>query len=56
MIIVLAGLDEVDSVFADFANAIETLIRTGRSSKLVLGNNTECTYQYEISGHTSKGY
>ncbi|MCJ1356743.1 MAG: hypothetical protein MMC33_006738 [Icmadophila ericetorum] len=31
IITVLAGLDEVDAVFSDFANAIETLIRTGRS-------------------------
>lgn len=31
IIIVLAGLHEVDSVFTDFANAIETLIRSGRT-------------------------
>ncbi|MCJ1389597.1 hypothetical protein MMC18_002454 [Xylographa bjoerkii] len=31
MITVLAGLDEVDAVFSDFANAIETIIRTGRT-------------------------
>ncbi|MCJ1230994.1 hypothetical protein MMC12_007669 [Toensbergia leucococca] len=31
IITVLAGLDEVDTVFSDFANAIETIIRTGRS-------------------------
>ncbi|MCJ1433101.1 hypothetical protein MMC27_002460 [Xylographa pallens] len=32
IITVLAGLDEVDAVFSDFANAIETTIRTGRTS------------------------
>ncbi|MCJ1476499.1 hypothetical protein MMC13_005165 [Lambiella insularis] len=31
IITVLAGLDQVDAVFSDFANAIETIIRTGRS-------------------------
>ncbi|MCJ1444589.1 MAG: hypothetical protein MMC23_005091 [Stictis urceolatum] len=31
IITVLAGLDEVDAVFSDFANAIETTIRVGRS-------------------------
>ncbi|KAL8955859.1 MAG: hypothetical protein Q9193_006434 [Seirophora villosa] len=31
IITVLAGLDEVDDVFLDFANAIEVVIRTGRS-------------------------
>ena len=34
IITVLAGLDEVDTVFSDFANAIETIIRTGRSREL----------------------
>ena len=33
IITVLAGLDEVDAVFSDFANAIETTIRVGRSCK-----------------------
>ena len=33
IITVLAGLDEVDAVFSDFANAIESVIRTGRSRK-----------------------
>ncbi|KAL9049345.1 MAG: hypothetical protein Q9206_005573 [Seirophora lacunosa] len=31
IITVLAGLDEVDDVFLDFANAVEVVIRTGRS-------------------------
>lgn len=31
IIVVLAGLHAVDSVFTDFANAIETLIRSGRT-------------------------
>ncbi|MCJ1421012.1 hypothetical protein MMC32_007374 [Xylographa parallela] len=31
IITVLAGLDEVDAVFSDFANAIETTIRAGRT-------------------------
>lgn len=30
-ITVIAGLDQVDSVFSDFANAIEYCVRTGRS-------------------------
>ena len=33
IITVLAGLDEVDAVFSDFANAVENIIRTGRSRK-----------------------
>ena len=28
---VLAGLETIDSVFTDFANAIEVLIRNGRT-------------------------
>ena len=35
IITVLAGLDEVDAVFSDFANAIETTIRAGRTSMSV---------------------
>lgn len=35
VITVLAGLDEVDAVFFDFANAIETTLRTGRSCMLL---------------------
>ena len=31
IITVLAGLDQVDPVFSDLANAIETTIRSGRS-------------------------
>lgn len=31
IISVVAGLDEVDSVFSDFANAIEISIRTSKS-------------------------
>ncbi|MCJ1381536.1 hypothetical protein MMC17_004647 [Xylographa soralifera] len=34
IITVLAGLDEVDAVFSDFANAIETIIRTGRTKRV----------------------
>ena len=34
-ITVLAGLDEVDAVFSDFATAIETTIRAGRTSTVV---------------------
>lgn len=34
IIAVLAGLDEVDAVFTDFANAIENIIRVGRSPHL----------------------
>ena len=33
-ITVIAGLDEVDAVFSDFANAIEHCIRTGRSAEI----------------------
>ena len=31
IISVLAGLDEVDAVFLDFANALENILRQGRS-------------------------
>ena len=31
VIMVLAGLETIDSVFTDFANAIEVLIRNGRT-------------------------
>lgn len=34
IITVLAGLDEVDAVFFEFANAIESIIRTGRSADI----------------------
>ncbi|KAM0806194.1 hypothetical protein BDR22DRAFT_827971 [Usnea florida] len=34
MITVLAGLDEVDAVFFEFANAIENIIRIGRSAEV----------------------
>ncbi|MCJ1400273.1 hypothetical protein MMC11_003477 [Xylographa trunciseda] len=34
MITVLAGLDGVDAVFSDFANAVETTIRTGRTKEV----------------------
>lgn len=34
IITVLAGLDEVDAVFSEFANAIESIIRTGRSAEI----------------------
>ena len=33
IISVLAGLDEVDAVFFDFANALEGILRNGRSCK-----------------------
>ena len=33
IITVLSGLDEVDAVFFEFANAIEGIIRMGRSRK-----------------------
>ena len=36
IITVLAGLDEVDAIFSEFANAIETVIRTGRICKSTL--------------------
>lgn len=36
IITVLAGLNEVDTVFTDFANAIESTIRTGRSCNVSL--------------------
>ena len=35
IITVLAGLDEVDAVFTDFATAIEATIRTGRSRQFM---------------------
>lgn len=34
IIAVLAGLNEVDTVFTDFANAIESTIRAGRSREI----------------------
>lgn len=36
IITVLAGLNEVDGVFTDFANAIESIVRTGRSCEMFL--------------------
>ncbi|KAI4161783.1 MAG: hypothetical protein LQ342_004616 [Letrouitia transgressa] len=33
IITVLAGLDEVDYVFSDFANTLESIVRTGSSRK-----------------------
>lgn len=36
IITVLAGLDEVDAVFSEFASAIESIIRTGRSCRFVI--------------------
>lgn len=35
----LAGLDEVDAVFFEFANAIESNIRTGRSGRFFRFND-----------------
>ena len=35
IITVLAGLDEVDAVFFDFENAVENILRTGRSCMLI---------------------
>lgn len=35
IITVLAGLDQVDAVFLDFANAIEATIRSGRSREFL---------------------
>ena len=32
---VLAGLETVDSIFTDFANALEVIIRSGRSRTLL---------------------
>jgi hypothetical protein len=42
IITVLAGLDQVDAVFLDFANAIEATIRAGRSCKPQYINHTSC--------------
>lgn len=36
IITVLAGLDEVDAVFSDFAHAVEVVIRTGRSRRSII--------------------
>lgn len=36
IITVLAGLDEVDTVFSDFAHAVGVAIRTGRSRRLII--------------------
>ena len=34
IITVLAGLNDVDAVFSDFASTLESIIRSGRSSTL----------------------
>ena len=36
IITVLAGLDHIDSVFSEFANTIEMIIRTGRTCMLLV--------------------
>ncbi|KAL8931783.1 MAG: hypothetical protein Q9216_007073 [Gyalolechia sp. 2 TL-2023] len=46
IITVLAGLDEVDDVFLDFANAIETVIRSGESGLLANYNKFEFRNPY----------
>ena len=39
VISVLAGLDEVDNVFLDFANSVERVIRAGKSCKYRVSMN-----------------
>ena len=43
IITVLAGLDEVDSIFFDFANAIEHVLRVGRSCRFLLTSRLNST-------------
>lgn len=47
IITVLAGLDEVDVVFSEFANAVETIIRTGRSCRFC-----DLSFEREKSGRS----
>lgn len=47
IITVLAGLDEVDIVFSEFANAVETIIRTGRSCRFC-----DLSFESEKSGRS----
>ena len=55
MITVLAGLDEVDAVFFEFANAIESIIRTGRSGRR-LGSKIVLAALKNDSGDSQQSY
>ena len=52
----LAGLDEVDAVFFEFANAIEGIIRTGRSGRCSRSNGYLCRMLRFFSGDLQQGY
>ena len=42
IITVLAGLDEVDAVFSEFASVIDSIIRNGRSGMYLRLRNHRC--------------
>lgn len=56
IITVLAGLDEVDAVFFEFANAIESIIRTGRSGRFFEFNEHLHMMLRDYSGDSQQGY
>ena len=56
MITVLAGLDEVDAVFFEFANAIENIIRIGRSGRCSRFNDSVRETLRDYSGDSQQGH
>lgn len=56
IITVLAGLDEVDAVFSEFANAIESIIRTGRSGRGFRSDDYLRKTLRDYSGDSQQGY
>lgn len=56
IITVLAGLDEVDAVFSEFANVIENIIRTGRSGRCSRSNSHLHKALRDDSGDSRQGY
>ena len=56
MITVLAGLDEVDAVFFEFANAIENIIRIGRSGRCSRSNDYLREALRDSSGGSQQGH
>ena len=56
MITVLAGLDEVDAVFFEFANAIENIIRIGRSGRYSSFNDYLREALRDCSGSSQQGH
>ncbi len=56
IITVLAGLDEVDSVFFEFANVIESVIRTGRSGRCFRSYDCPWRVLRDYSGDPQQSY